>query len=214
VNGPRIEADYTKKSLPIDGGWGEWPADYYTAGSVVYGSSNWKNSEDLYFDYKVMWDEDYLYIAWKVTDDNYVQKSTGENIYLGDSVEVLLDVYVPYDYWTNWLSGDDYQLGVSPGKGSPGSDPEAYLWFPVGKSGSKSKVLIGVKDYAEGYRISVAIPWSIYGIDPYAGQRFGFAVSVSDDDSAKGKQQQSMVSSSSRRILTDPMTWGDLVLVK
>jgi len=203
-----------KNQPAMDGGWGDWIADEYSANAVVFGGERWDDSDDLSSSYKVQWDEDYLYIAWKVTDEEYMQLSKGQNLYLGDSVEVLIDTAVQYDYWQRWLDWDDYQIGVSPGNNEVGENPEVYLWYPSSKAGTLTKALVGVKPTSNGYRVTLGIRWKTLGIEPYTGLRLGFAASVSDDDSKKGKDQQSMVSSTSKRILTDPTTWGDLILVK
>jgi len=211
---PRIEAQYVKHPPALDGGWGDWVATEYSANYVVWGDENWKNSDDLSSSIMVEWDEDYLYVAWKVFDEKYVQESKGEYIYLGDSVEVLVDTYVQSDYWTQYLDWDDFQFGVSPGRTSIDNKEEVFVWFPISKKGSTTKIEIGAKPVTGGYRVTIAIPWSIMGVTPYNGARFGFAASVSDDDSKNGGIQQSMVSTSPYRILTDPTTWGDLILVK
>ena len=211
---PHIEAQYASYSPQMDGGWGNWEATEYNASYVVWGSDNWKNSDDLSASIKVLWDEEYLYVAWKVFDEKYVQESKGEYIYLGDSVEVLVDTYVQSDYWTQYLDWDDFQFGVSPGRTSIDNKEEVFVWFPISKKGSTTKIEIGAKPVTGGYRVTIAIPWSIMGVTPYNGARFGFAASVSDDDSKNGGIQQSMVSTSPYRILTDPTTWGDLILVK
>ena len=189
-------------------------AEQYPANYVVWGDDNWNNSEDLSSSIMVEWDEDYLYVAWKVFDDKYKQISTGDEIYLGDSVEVLFDSFVQDDYWNQYLDWDDYQIGVSPGKFTVGNKPQAYIWYPSNKTGSTTKVIIGTKTISDGYRVTIGIPWKTLGVKPYNGARYGFAASVSDDDSKNGGEQQSMVSSSPYRTLTDPTTWGDLVLVK
>ncbi len=213
-SGPVTYAQYVKNQPELDGGWGDWSADQYPADWVVYGYSNWKSEDDLSASYMVEWDEDYLYVAWKVYDDKYVQKETGADLYQGDSVEILLDTWVQADYWNNWLNTDDYQVGISPGKTTLGNSPEAYLWFPSGETGKIKKAIIGVKSMTGGYRVTVGIPWTVFGIDPYNGLHLGFAASVSDDDSKTGSNQQTMVSSTKYRVLGDPTTWGDLVLVK
>lgn len=211
---PRIEAQYVKVAPQLDGGWGDWVAEQYPANYVVWGDDDWNNSEDLSSSIMVEWDEDYLYVAWKVFDDKYKQISTGDEIYLGDSVEVLFDSFVQDDYWNQYLDWDDHQIGVSPGKFSVGNKSQAYFWYPSNKTGSTTKVIIGTKTISGGYRVTIGIPWKTLGVKPYNGARYGFAASVSDDDSKNGGEQQSMVSSSPYRTLTDPTTWGDLVLVK
>jgi hypothetical protein len=64
------------------------------------------------------------------------------------------------------------------------------------------------------WRLEAAIPWSVLGITPANGMHLGFAVSVSDNDKADENLQQSMISSTPNRVLTDPTTWGDLTLEK
>lgn len=213
-SGPQTQALYTGKTPSLDGGWGDWNATENSANSVVFGAGNWKNASDLSSSYKVEWDEDYLYIAAKVADDVIVQTQKGVNLYKGDSIELLFDAAVQSDYYANYLTSDDYQIGVSVGRGGIGNDMEGYLWFPSDRATSTKSVLFGAKSWAEGYRIAAAIPWKIFGVTPAVGRHYGFVFSVSDDDSSSGGKQQSMVSSDPYRNLLNPMTWGDLVLVK
>lgn len=210
---PHILAQYVKEPPSLNGSWGDWVAEVYPADNVVYGRDNWKEKDDLSADVMVEWDEEYLYVAWKVRDDRYVQYSKGYSLYKGDSVEIVLDTHVKQDYGRNWLDGDDYQIGISPGRDEPGEHTEAYLWFPQSKQGSLTDVIIGVKGTDTGYRLTAAIPWDTFDIDPHPDMHLGFAASVSDDDSNQGGVQQSMVSTTGR-VLTDPTTWSDLVLVK
>ena len=53
-----------------------------------------------------------------------------------------------------------------------------------------------------------------FGITPADGQRYGFAVSVSDNDRESENIQQSMVSMAPARRLADPTTWAVLLLRK
>jgi hypothetical protein len=67
---------------------------------------------------------------------------------------------------------------------------------------------------ADGYIVEAIIPWSILGITPAKDQRYGFAFTISDDDNPDKAVQQSLVSNVSTRVLTDPTTWGNLVLIR
>jgi hypothetical protein len=212
-DGPYFDAQYVKNPPDLNGSWGDWDAEVYDIDTIHFGKDNWKNSNDLSASFMAEWDEDYLYLAWKVTDDKYVQFSKGSNMYKGDSVEVLIDSDIENDYWDDWLNSDDYQIGINPGRDEPTENTEAYMYFPSNKARSLSKVIIGVKKMDGGYRVTAGIPWSYLGVDPYRGLHLGFVASVSDDDSNHGGQQQTMASSS-WRWLTDPTTWGDLELVK
>lgn len=210
---PKIVAYYLQREPTIDGVFDEWNQDRYPATSVVYGRGSWKGDTDLSATLMVGWDDYFLYIAARVKDDAYVQNASGENLFRGDSVEVLLDTNVSKDFYLDELDKDDFQLGISPGKTSVGNKPEAYLWYPKAKAGSYGEVKMAALATDNGYRIEAKIPWSLVGISgPDIGQHFGFVFSVSDNDTSSENTQQSMVATSSGRVLADPTTWGDLVL--
>ncbi len=206
---------YAKKmsSAPkFDSVWDEWESTKYPATYVVYGKGEWKGSEDLEASFRVAWDKDYLYVAVKVYDDKYVQEATGKEIYLGDSIEILLDTNLYGDLNTTYLSNDDYQIGISPGKGSIDGEKEVYRWFPSGSSGGISGTKVASSKEDGIYRVEAAIPWSTFGVTPASGQQFGFGLSISDNDNPGEKLQQSMVSNLAYRSLVDPTTWTVLTL--
>ena len=213
-SGFSITAHYLDDRPVIDGSLEDWDMDRYRIESVVYGTSNYDSEADLAARLMVAWDDDNLYLGARVLDDVYVQNARGEDIFKGDSLEILLDTEVSVDYYLRELSADDYQLGISPGNPQPGEDPEAYLWFPSALEGERDRVRIGVVGIDEGYRIEAQIPWSLFDIEPARGQHFGFAFSVSDNDKLGDSVQQSMISSVNTRTLTDPTTWGDLTLAR
>lgn len=208
-----VVASYFDSPPTIDGNLGEWPVEIYSVDHVVYGGGDYAGSADLSANARIGWDEEYLYVGVRVKDDHYVQNASGENIFKGDSVEILLDRQVSVDFYLNSLSADDYQLGLAPGSPLPGDDPEAYLWFPSTLSGSRSDVELGVTSLEDGYRLEAAIPWDVFDVSPETGDHYGFAVSVSDNDDEDENVQQSMVSNDPARNLADPTTWGDLTLV-
>lgn len=213
-SGPSVEAVYMDEEPTIDGVLDEeeWEMDRYDADEVVYGKSQWKNENDLSANFMLGWDEDYLYVAAKVKDENYVQRSSGKNLYKGDCIEILLDTSVAKDFYLEKLSKDDFQLGISPGSPKPGKDSEAYLWYPEEHAGGKSGVKIGSTLLDGGYRIEAKIPWDVFRTDPEDGAHYGFAFSVSDNDKSGESIQQSIISITSKRDMLDPTTWGDLVL--
>lgn len=191
----------------------DWDLERYTISNVVFGANRWSGADDLSARVMLGWDDHNFYIAARVVDDVYVQGASEEDLFKGDSLEILIDTRVSRDYHQASLSSDDYQLGISPGQPTPGTDTEAYLWYPTSREGSQVKVKIGVTSTDNGYRIEVRIPWEIFGITPDIGDHYGFAISVSDNDRSGQNVQQSMISSAANRVLTDPRTWGDLVLM-
>jgi len=180
---------------------------------IAYGKGSRGSEDDLNASYYVGWDANFLYIAVKVRDDVYVQQAQGANIYKGDSIEILLDTNLDNDLTSDVLSGDDYQVGISAGRPSiADANPEVYRWFPAGKAGSVSGATVVALQESGVYRVEAAIPWSVFGVTPAKGMRLGFAISVSDNDLPGEQVQQSMVSNVPVRRLTDPTTWGVLVL--
>jgi hypothetical protein len=195
----------------VDGDLDDWPAQRYHATDVVYGASSWTGGQDLSATYLVGWDGLNLYLAITVNDDRRVQESSGRELFKGDGAELLLDTVLEADSTPRSLSDDDYQIGLSPGDFA-GSGTEAYRWYPLAVESPLSSVQIASASTANGYRLEIKIPWSVFGVNPDAGSTFGFALSVSDNDLIGTAIQQTMVSSVSTRVLTDPTTWGTLEL--
>jgi len=213
--GPSITADYLDKNLNMDGNLDEWDSPIQNViNYVVFGANKWTNAEDSSGSVVAAWDEDFLYIGVRVKDEKYVQESTNEKLYLGDSIEVHFDRYVSADYSLHTMSADDYQIGISPGQyGITNQPPLAYLWTPKTNAGKKADVKIGVLESGNGYQVEFKIPWSLIGVtNPASGNHFGFAISINDNDIAGTLNQQSVVSNVQGRFYADPTTWGDLYL--
>ena len=212
--GTQMSAGYLDYDPAMDGSYETWldETTKYKLPYTVWGSDKWSGQDDLEGAFAAAWNEDYLYIAVKVTDDKYVQNQTGNMMYKGDSIEILIDSDLMGDFYVDSLDYDDFQLGVSAGTKST-NITENYLWYPKGYAGSKSKIkMASLFESGPVYRIEVGIPWSMLGIDPYKGMRIGFAVSINDNDDSSNNVQQSMISTAAQRNFLDPTTWGELIL--
>ena len=206
-------APYMYSAPVIDGVWDEWGGvTAYNCNYVIYGASERTDSADLGAAVKIGWDWNYLYLATKISDDVYVQNASGQFLYEGDSLDILFDSYLFDDFYWADLSNDDYQLGISPGNPDVNGTREAVLWYPRAGNGSRNSVVIGSQRSDGVTRMEVAIPWSVFGVSPYAWAYYGFAFSVSDNDNTSSNVQQSMISCVPGRHLTDPTTWGELIL--
>jgi len=214
-SGPKFVAYYFQREPTIDGVFdeAEWTLDRYPVDYRVFNTGHWTNENDLSGTVMFGWDDYHLYIAVRVKDQEFVQNATGANLFLGDSLEVLLDAVVSKDYYLDELSGDDYQIGISPGYQTLNNAPEAYLWYPRKLAGGQQKIKIAAVAADLGYRVEVKIPWELFGINPDIGQHYGFALSLSDNDNTNRNIQQTMTSIISTRVLADPTTWGDLELL-
>lgn len=215
--GALMKASYLADEPVMDGSYAEWvdKTNKYAIPYVVWQKANWKDAADLEGAFAAAWDEDYLYVSAKVTDDVFVQNKSGEMMYLGDSVEILIDANLDGDFFTTNLSPDDFQFGISPGNPDNDIDEEVYLWYPASIKGSKSNVKVAsLFETSPIYRVEVGIPWSMLGVTPVKGLHIGFAVSVNDNDKPGENIQQTMISTAAGRNFLDPTTWGELVLVK
>jgi hypothetical protein len=210
-NGQPVTADFLATPPTIDGDLSDWSGNIYSANQIVFGASSWTGGPDCSATYSVGWDSANLYLAIRVTDDKFVQVSSGRLMYKGDGAEILFDSDLAGDFTTRRLSADDFQIGMSPGNfGS--LPPSAYRWFPVSQESALTSAEVKAVKTDAGYNLEVRLPWAVFGISPVSNRHFGFALSISDDDLAGTAVQQSMVSSVSTRILTDTTTWGTLVL--
>jgi hypothetical protein len=211
-NGTPLTAAFISTPAVIDGNLSEWDSTSYVANQALsYANANWSGAADLSATYYLAWDADYLYLAVQRIDDTFVQVSTGRYMYRGDDVEIQLDANLSGDYASTSLSGDDFQIGLSPGNFGT-LQPEAHLWFPRSLEKSLSSVQVKAVKSNGGYRLEAKIPWSTFGVTPQSGDRFGFALSLSDNDSPGVSTWQSMVSSVTTRRVADPTTWGTLIL--
>jgi len=210
-NGSPVEAALLETPPTVDGDLADWTDLGRELAHVVFGASNWTGAGDASGRDRVRWTEQGLYLALQITDQTRVQVSSGRNMFKGDIVELQLDSDLTGDFFSNSLTSDDYQIGLSPGNfGSLAS--EAWRWYPIGLAGSLSGVSLKAVTTTEGYNLEAMIPWTVFGVTPDAGDRFGFALSISDNDLTGAPVQQSLVSSASTRTLTNPTTWGTLIL--
>lgn len=210
-NGSPITAPLIGSAPKVDGSLEDWPEQRHALNEVVFGAESWSGGDDLSGSYAVLWDTTNLYLAIQVNDDTFAQSASGRALFQGDSAEILLDEALAADFSSTSLSSDDFQVGLSPGN-FDGLEPEAYRWFPSSVEGRLSTTVVAAAQTDSGYTLEAEIPWVVFGTEPSAGARYGFALSLSDNDRPGVVVQQSMVSSVRTRNLTDPTTWGTLVL--
>ena len=211
-NGTMIHATALTTAPTIDGQGGDWPSLLpYAIDQNVFQPANWAGTADQVGNFAIGWDTNNLYLYVVVGDELHVQLQHGELLYQGDSLELQLDADLGGDFDTTTLSPDDHQLGLSAGQNS--DTPEAWLWNPPTKRGTPTLTLASrATGNQGGYAIEAAIPWTLFGITPAGGARYGFALNSSDDDLAGTAVQQSMISTVSTRTLLNPTTWGTLQL--
>ena len=211
-SGALWQIEYLKSAPVMNGDIGDWPGVVYAIDKIAFGPEFYANQVDLFGEFKLGWDLENLYLGVLVRDSRFVQTSTDALLFQGDSIEVLLDTDWAGDQNSDKLSEDDFQLGFSPGNlmGSP--LPEAYLWAPSDREGPMHLARVKSRLTDDGYMLEIAIAWEEIGVTPSAGLTIGFLLSVSDNDSIGKNEQQTVISISETRNLTNPSTWIPFVL--
>ncbi len=204
--------DYLDDAPDIDGDFGDWPGVVYAMDKIVFGPEFFANQVDLSAEFKIGWDDQFLFLGVLVRDSQFVQTATEGMIFQGDSIEVLLDADWEGDRNSDKLSDDDYQLGFSPGNLGDIPVPIAYLWAPTDREGPMQLSQVKGRLTEDGYMVEIAIAWEEVGVNPTPGMTLGFLLSVSDNDSIGKNEQQSVISFSEPRLLTNPSTWVPVVL--
>jgi hypothetical protein len=210
-NGTPMNAVNLTVAPAIDGNLSDWTGVSYGVAACTYGCNLRSGDSDLSGTVFLGYDSTNLYVALQVRDDKYVQVTSGRNMYKGDDVEIQFDANLITDFTSTSLSSDDYQIGLSAGNFGTVA-PNAYRWYPRSLEGTLSAVVVKAKQVADGYTLEAKIPWTVFGMTPVSGAKYGFAVSISDDDQTDTAVQQSMVSSAATRKLLNPTTWGTLIL--
>lgn len=169
----------------LDGQLEEWAvAATWPLGPPTTPDQGWQapdGPEDLSASAQVMWDEHALYLAFRVTDDTFLQEQHGFDIWRGDSIQVAVDGLLDGVPGVEQRAYDDYEFGMAltgqgnvalrfygPASGGPGIMQDAQV--VLGRSGNLTIY-------------EVAIPWTeLVPIVPQPGTRFGLALLVNDSD--------------------------------
>jgi hypothetical protein len=140
------------------------------------------------------------------------------------------------DYTSKLLSADDFRIGMSGATHSPSNNnPKMYVYSPFEKAGIPNWVTVAARSFCEvtspyqcyqsgaptnkyidytGYTFESAIKWSSLGVTPSAGNHYGFAFSVNDNDQVSKLLQEKGISSvNDPNVFFDPTTWADLELM-
>lgn len=200
----------------IDGRLSEWSAaPAIESAFIVHSADGWDGSDDCKAIWRLAWDETNLYLAVDVGDNVHVQTQSGNQIFLGDSVELQLDTMLDGDFAPG-LSPDDYQIDLSPGDFSTLS-PSAYLFRGTAEGQildavGGNHVSLQAVQTETGYILEAAVPWSDLNISPAEGHIIGLALNANDNDTPGTAVQEVMKSHVASRTFADPTSWGRLVL--
>ena len=205
-------------SLPLfDGNFSEWTDNWQPMGAVVYDTGAYAGISDLNAVYQLAWSEEGLILAVRVIDDLSSVGPAGTDMWQGDGLEIQFDQQLAADYPETVANDDDYQIGI--GFSPDFTAMRAYRWLPYAEETSLDLTGavrgIGQGSTGRGYNVETLIPWSVFGLDGRSigiGDRFGFNLSVNDNDSDVPAQETVLSLSPVRTTHDDPTEWATLVL--
>ncbi|MCB0124700.1 MAG: hypothetical protein KDE58_20735, partial [Caldilineaceae bacterium] len=144
--------------------------------------------------------------------DRYRAGPNGTDMWQGDAIELHFDRLLSEDYADSLTNDDDYQIGLS--WGPDRNEVRLYRWLPQAQEGTFS--ISGVVQPAgEGYQAEVLVPWTLLDVTSgqlQSDQRFGFNVSISDNDGDVPAQETLLSASPNRTTYNNPTEWGTLIL--
>jgi PQQ-dependent dehydrogenase (s-GDH family) len=189
---PVYNAKKVNSTITVDGNPNEIAWDVTTSASkAIVGIPN------NIVRFGALWNAQYLYVAYTVTDANLYNDSP--NDWDDDAVELYIDA--------DNNGGTTY--GVNDRQYMKGWNSSA-IWE---KSNKTTGVLHAWTAIAGGYSIEIAIPWSNIAIgNPAVNLRIGFDVAVNDDDNGQPRESQLMWAGDNDN-WRYPRNFGDLLLV-
>ena len=147
---------------------------------IVTDTIEWQSEEDSSGKIYAAWDDDYIYFAAEVVDDERSSQKLDFSMYQNDGWEIYFDTNLEEDREVNTYNSDDYQYGFA----DTPEGPKVYSWSQLGGVSVNSKIAWKDADDLgkKGYRIEAAIPLEELKIKPYDGMVIGFNAALNDDD--------------------------------
>ncbi|MFO7632051.1 MAG: sugar-binding protein [Caldilinea sp.] len=196
----------------LDGRFDDWTGPWVPINAVIQGRTQWTGPSDLSAAFQVMWAAEGLYLAISVNDDTLRAAPEGSDLWQGDGVEVQFDRLLADDYADTLANDDDTQLGLAPDDSF--LYVRGYRWLPL--SGEARFDPPGaVTRTPTQYAMEVLIPWLYFDISAAELRpdlRFGFNVSINDNDGDTPAQQSVISASPARTTHDNPTEWGTLIL--
>jgi len=171
-------------TVTIDGDLSDWAGAEFIFVPHDKGTGPAPDDADASFDFAVLVDNDWLYVAFDINDEAINAGET--NNYQDDSVEMYIDANHAR---TETYEDDDAQIAV--GAWDIGGDVNN----PELSAGADSGTRAAVVETAGGWIVEAAIPLSnsYWNIVPSAGTVIGFNVHFNDDDVPGGTRENKLI---------------------
>jgi hypothetical protein len=179
---PNVFAVKSPEIMHIDADLSEWSCvefiELEPKQHLEYGNLT-DRDKDLLSDCMFMWDNEYLYAAFKVTDNQILAPYKDNMIYRNDAIELFIDPENNNLIWGNPL---DFQIGLT----ISGKDkkPQAWAWFQ--RQEIQDNIKLAALKSEDGYIIEAAIKWEFLKVKPRDGLVMGICPAVHDLDDIDG----------------------------
>lgn len=182
----------------LDGFDNEWTADSTLLVNKVLGGTI-ANPSDLRAEYKLGWDDNYLYVFGKVNDNVLINDSP--NPWNDDCFELYIDG--GNDKATTY-DANDFQLMFRY------NDATVYN-FPTGPASPQGVDFVMVPT-SSGYHVEIRVSWSFIGIPPVTeGSKIGLDVHVNDDDDGGARDKFISWNDDVNLAWTNPSVFGEIL---
>ncbi|MCB0069145.1 MAG: hypothetical protein KDD77_18410 [Caldilineaceae bacterium] len=196
----------------LDGQFNDWPGPWIPLNTIMQGQDQWAGGNDLAGAFQLMWSADGLYVAVQITDDVLRSGPDGSDQWQGDGIEIQFDRRLADDFADTRANDDDTQIGLAPD--SAFQYVRGYRWLPLAAE-SRFDPPGAVTVTPGQYNIEVLVPWLYFDMgsaEAQPGARFGFNLSLNDNDAETPAQQTVLSASPARTTHDNPTEWGTLVL--
>ncbi len=154
---------------------------------------------DLKAEFQVTYDDNYLYIFGKITDEVLLNDSP--SAWQDDGLELYLD---GGNEKSSTYDANDHQLvfGVN----------ETYIYYPSGPADNPVGVEMMQVVTADGYQMEISVAWSFIGVNLSDGQSLGIDIHVNDDDTSGGRDAKLSWNATVDNSWLDASTFGTMEL--
>jgi hypothetical protein len=137
--------------------------------------TRWASPSDLSGTLYTGWDDDYFYFAVDVKDDIHRTYTSRAESWVGDGLIISIDCENDGGYGYRF-DGSDILLTLALTRKDENQEDQDEDDEPSGE------YRVRRKDDNSGTVYEIAIPWGYLGLTPRPGLRFGFNVTIADDD--------------------------------
>ncbi|MDD5570315.1 MAG: sugar-binding protein [Bacteroidales bacterium] len=184
-------AKKTLTQINIDGNIND--CGWNNARSVTFTNSN---RSDNTITVHTLWDNNYFYISYEITDIN-VENPSGVSIHLQDAIELYIDA--GHEKSAS-IDATDYQYIIN------AEDSIYYNHAAIGTQISHKTLSV-----VNGYNVEIAIPWGQINTTPVAGKTFGIDFCNDDRDNSISNtfDWMDLIAGGNYKL---PNLWGDVIL--